>query len=93
MGDKFRINKIKPIVRKTLGDNKKIATQRAKLSEVKPDTFEFQKNADDMGTMEFKTQKIKFYPEDIEKMKSMSVEEKINYAIKLREQGKYTVIK
>ena len=93
MGDKFRINKIKPIVRKTLGDNKKIATQRAKLSDVKPDTFEHVKNADDMGTMKFKTQKIKFYPEDIEKMKSMSVEEKINYAIKLREQGKYTVIK
>lgn len=93
MGDKFRINKIKPTVRKTLGDNKKIATQRAKLSDVKPDTFEHAKNADDMGTMKFKTQKIKFYPEDIEKMKSMSVEEKINYAIKLREQGKYTVIK
>lgn len=43
MGDKFRINKIKPIVRKTLGDNKKIATQRAKLSDVKPDTFEHAK--------------------------------------------------
>ena len=57
MGDKFRINKIKPIVRKTLGDNKKIATQRAKLSDVKPDTFEHAKNSDDMGTMKFKTQK------------------------------------
>ena len=93
MGDKFRIDKIKPTVRKTLADNKKITTQRAKLSDVKPDTFEYSKNADDMGTMKFKTQKINFYPEDLEKMKSMSMEEKINYAIKLREQGKYTVIK
>ena len=54
---------------------------------------EEKKDNDEMETMEFKTQKIQFFPDDVEKMKSMSVEEKINYAIKLREQGKYTVIK
>lgn len=45
-----------------------------------------------METMEFKTQKIQFFPDDVEKMKSMSVDAQIDYAMKLREEGRYTIV-
>lgn len=53
---------------------------------------EEKKDNNEMETMEFKTQKIQFFPDDIEKMKSMSVDAQIDYAMQLREEGRYTIV-
>lgn len=56
---------------------------------------EFDKNLnpeDEMGNMKFKREKIQFFPEDLKKMESMSDDEMIDFAIKLREENRYTVV-
>ncbi len=79
------------VVSKVKGQAKK-AQKRVKL-EQKPDTFE--KQADNLASqtvgIEFKTKKVIFSPEDIEKMKSMSVEDRIAYKRALKKAGKYKV--
>ena len=42
--------------------------------------------------LKFKLVKLKFYPEDQEKMDKMSVRERIEYRRKLKEEGRYTVV-
>ena len=42
--------------------------------------------------LKFKTQKIKFFKEDEEKMASMTLEEQINYKIKLKSENRYTIV-
>ena len=42
--------------------------------------------------LEFKVQKIKFYPEDEEKMNKMSVQERIQYKRKLKAEERYTIV-
>ncbi len=39
--------------------------------------------------LEFKAIKIEFYPEDIEKMKGMSLAEENSYKLQLKLQGRY----
>ena len=46
----------------------------------------------EMGNMQFKTERIQFYPEDLEKMKTMTDDEQIDFAIKLREEERYTIV-
>lgn len=41
--------------------------------------------ASEMSTMSFKVQKIRFYPEDIAKRENMSLDEKMDFACKLRQ--------
>lgn len=48
--------------------------------------------ADEMSTMSFKVQKIRFYPEDLAKMETMSREEKMEFATKLRQEKRYIVV-
>lgn len=48
--------------------------------------------ADEMSTMSFKVQKIRFYPEDIAKMENMSTDEKTNFVCKLRQENRYIVV-
>ena len=43
----------------------------------------------EMASMQFKSVRIEFYPEDIEKMKSMSHDEQMDYVIKLRQENRY----
>ena len=66
--------------------------KRTKLPEIKPDTFEKQVEnvSDTLSHLQFQTKKVKFYPEDIEKMKNMSLEEKVEYKAKLKAEHKYT---
>ena len=45
----------------------------------------------DCDNLKFEYSPIKFYPEDEEKMKTMSLEEKNAYMIKLKLAGKYVV--
>lgn len=47
---------------------------------------------DDMANIEFKTEKIQFYPEDLEKAKNMTMEEQTDFFIKLREEERYTIV-
>lgn len=56
-------------------------------------TEENNEKFDDMAAMEFKTEKIQFYPEDLEKAKNMTMEEQTDFFIKLREENRYKVIK
>ncbi len=76
---------------------KDVKNNRVKLPEQKPDKFEHSQAdlnlENDMGNMKFKAEKIQFYPEDLEKMKTMTDDEQIDFAIKLREEERYTVIK
>lgn len=48
----------------------------------------FEKNNDNL---KFNIQKIKFFKEDEEKMAKMSLEDKINYKIKLKSENRYTL--
>lgn len=48
--------------------------------------------ANEMSTMSFKVQKIRFYPEDLAKMESMSHKEKMEFVTKLRQENRYVVI-
>lgn len=49
----------------------------------------FRNNNDNL---KFNTQKIKFFKEDEEKMAKMSLQEQINYKIKLKNENRYTII-
>lgn len=46
----------------------------------------------DCDNLEFKIQKIEFFPQDIEKMKSMNIDEQIEYKRKLKAEQRYTII-
>lgn len=92
---KLKVQKIENLyIRRNLN---KVQKQKIKLPEQKPDTFEHQKPynplEDDMGNVNMKWQKVQFYPEDIEKLKKMSPDKQIEYAIMLRKQKRYKVIK
>lgn len=89
------INKISKKVK-----NLKELRQQSILKQ-KRDTFELSNDTantakkpypSDCNNLEFKIQKIEFFPEDIKKMEKMSLDERIEYKRKLKEQEKYTVI-
>ena len=42
--------------------------------------------------LKFNKQVLKFYPEDIEKMEKMSLEDRIKYRRKLKEENKYIIV-
>ena len=44
----------------------------------------------DMEGLQFTARKIKWFEEDLKKMESMSIEERIEYKKKLREKGQFT---
>ncbi len=69
---------------------------RKKLPDQKPDTFERSVQNDkslETRNLKFKAYDVEFSPEDIEKMKHMSLEEENKYIIELKRQGRYKVIK
>lgn len=45
----------------------------------------------DCDNLEFKTQKVVFFPEDVEKMKKMDIDEELEYMTMLKREGRYTV--
>ncbi len=56
----------------------------AKLSKMKDE---------EMATMQFKCEKIEFFPEDMRKAENMSREEKMDFFKKLREEHRYIEVK
>lgn len=46
----------------------------------------------EMASMQFKSVRIEFYPEDVEKMKTMSHDEKMEYVMKLRQENRYVEV-
>lgn len=52
--------------------------------------YKMDKNNND--NLQFKVQKIKFFKEDEEKMANMSLEEKIEYKLKLKSENRYTIV-
>ena len=79
------------VAKKTLKQHMK-----KKLPEQKPDTFERSVQNDkslETRNLKFKAYDVEFSPEDIEKMKHMSLEEENKYIIELKRQGRYKVIK
>ena len=44
------------------------------------------------NNLQFETKKIKFFKEDEEKMANMSLQDKINYKIKLKNENRYTIL-
>ena len=48
---------------------------------------------DDMANMKFKAVKIKFFDEDVKKMKGMSLEERVEFKSYLKSEHRYTVVK
>ena len=47
---------------------------------------------EEMSGMQFKSVKIQFYPEDIEKMEMMPHKEKMAYLKKLRQENRYVEV-
>lgn len=68
-----------------------------KTGEIPKDSFERtqeKKMVDDrrkseVENLNFKKVRIQYYPEDIERMKSMDIEERIQYKLMLKEQNRY----
>lgn len=58
------------------------------------DTFEKTKDADmtSNDNLQFKKVKIQFYPEDVERMKNMSLEERIKFKQQLKAENRYIVL-
>lgn len=50
---------------------------------------EQEKYTSNNDNLEFKSNKIQFYPEDIEKMKNMTLQEKNAYKLKLKLLGRF----
>lgn len=44
------------------------------------------------NNLKFKRQNLKFFPEDVEKMEKMSLEEKNEYIRKLKKENKYVIV-
>lgn len=53
------------------------------------DTMKEERIKNETENLKFKKVRIKYYPEDEEKMKSMSTEERIEYKSKLKAENKY----
>ena len=47
---------------------------------------------DNLNHLQFKTKKVKFYDEDLKKMESMTLEERVEYKAKLKAEKRYTYI-
>ncbi|MBO5739231.1 hypothetical protein J6R97_07820 [bacterium] len=47
-------------------------------------------NADNLNHLKFDAKKVKFYDEDIKKMESMNLEERVAYKAKLKAEKRYT---
>ncbi len=93
---KIRVEKAKVHdLQSVMKANAKKVSKKTKLSEQKPDTFEYtaKRISQDMENMKFKAEKIEFYPEDIAKMSKMSRKEKTEYVTMLRNEKRYKVIK
>lgn len=46
----------------------------------------------DCDNLEFKYQRIEFFPDDVEKMKHMTLQEENEYLSKLKAEGRYVVV-
>lgn len=76
--------------------------RKQKLKEQARDTFEHTAKDDttslkktypsDCDNLRFQPQKLQFFPKDIEKMKTMSVEERIAYKRQLKKDKQYNII-
>ncbi|MDO5307870.1 MAG: hypothetical protein Q4E83_08935 [bacterium] len=47
---------------------------------------------DNLNHLQFKTKKVKFYDEDLKKMESMTLEERVEYKAKLKAEKRYTYV-
>ena len=74
--------------------SKEGSPKRGKLPELKPDTFEHQiaqeNDTDNLNHLKFDVKKVKFYDEDLKKMESMTLEERVEYKAKLKAEKRYT---
>lgn len=85
-------------IQKAVSKMKKNKKVKYDIPEQKPDTFETalpqaDKAQSDMANLEFKYKKLEFYPEDVEKMKDMSVQEKIKFVRQLKKEKRFIVPK
>ena len=74
--------------------SKEGSPKKVKLPELKPDTFEHQlaqeNVTDNLNHLKFDVKKVKFYDEDLKKMESMTLEERVEYKAKLKAEKRYT---
>ena len=62
------------------------------MDENKSESEQWRENSrHDCNNLEFKTQKVVFFPDDVEKMKNMDIEEELEYMTMLKREGRYTV--
>jgi hypothetical protein len=81
---------------KLLKIDKKEPNKNVELMQVKHDTCErcaAEENArNSLNHLKFHEKKVKFYDEDVEKMKGMSIEKEVEYMAELKATGRYTYI-
>ena len=80
-----------------IGQSKPKINRTATKLETKPDEFiseaeRIRRNHDSemMGIETAEIKKVKFFDEDIEKMKNMTLDERLAYKSKLKREGRYT---
>ena len=66
------------------------ATEKGIMGDVHARYRMFETHGDNLGHLEFVARKVRFYPEDIDKMKNMSLEEKVEFKAKLKAEKRYT---
>jgi hypothetical protein len=78
--------------------NTKLKKKYPKTKDIPSDSFEYKSKIheerleSEVSTLKFNYKKVEFHPADVEKMKTMSLEERNAYMIKLKLAGKYKVI-
>ncbi len=85
------------IFKKTFGDINRTpkAKQQPQKLDSKPDEFlseskRLENYEHETANLEWQVKKIKFFDEDIEKMKTMTHDEIVAYKTKLKSEGRYT---
>lgn len=76
---------------------KRVNKYYAKTKKTPPDTFEKTIKTTNLpnketASLKFEHKKVEFFPEDVKKMESMTLEEKNAYMLKLKKEDRYNIV-
>lgn len=93
---KIEISEVQTKLSKNLKTHKQTRKYKKIKERLEKDTYEANTKArynSEMKGLEFQYKKVIFHPEDVEKMKKMTLEEQNAYMLKLKKEGKYKIKK
>ena len=92
---KMEISEVQSKFSKNLKSHKQTRKYTKIKERLEKDTYETTAKArykSEMNGLEFQYKKVLFHPEDVEKMKKMTLEEQNAFMLKLKKEGKYKII-